>query len=440
MSTSNPKRKATPGIRERHSRSCPSSDGGRCSCRPSIEAAVYSAKDGKKIRKVFIGDGALKAAKDWRNERLVLLNRGALRAPVKRTLTEEAELWQRRAEAGETFTRAGRPYKPAVCRGVESDFRLHIAPDLGSARLSEIKRRDIQVLVDRLRADGVSGSKIRGIVTSLKIVLRRALEDDEVTVDPTTRLRLPPAAGTRDRVVTAEQAAELIAVLPVDLQPLYATATYAGARRGELRGLRWSDVDLANGVIHISRGMDDKAGVIAPKSTRGVRDIPIAPVLRDHLVALKARTGREGDAYVFGSTPTHPFTATNIRRRANAAWAKENERRETENKKREENERDDPLVAIGLHELRHSWVSLMSDAGFKLEEIGDYAGHSSVWMTSRYRHLLPGATTEAARRFGDYLDRANTLNRLAQIGEEPEENGAQTGAHDPEEALLSQKS
>jgi integrase len=62
------------------------------------------------------------------------------------------------------------------------------------------------------------------------------------------------------------------------------------------------------------------------------------------------------------------------------------------------------LEPIGLHELRHSYVSWMHDAGFSLERIGEYVGHSSAYMTDAYRHLLDGHEAEAAERFEDYLD------------------------------------
>jgi hypothetical protein len=48
----------------------------------------------------------------------------------------------------------------------------------------------------------------------------------------------------------------------------------------------------------------------------------------------------------------------------------------------------------------------MHDAGFSLERIGDYVGHSSAYMTDRYRHLLDGHEAEAAERFEGYLARA----------------------------------
>jgi hypothetical protein len=61
-------------------------------------------------------------------------------------------------------------------------------------------------------------------------------------------------------------------------------------------------------------------------------------------------------------------------------------------------------VARDLAELRHSYVSLMHDAGFSLERIGDYVGHSSAYMTDAYRHLIEGHEAEAAERFEAYLN------------------------------------
>ena len=57
----------------------------------------------------------------------------------------------------------------------------------------------------------------------------------------------------------------------------------------------------------------------------------------------------------------------------------------------------------------------MHDAGLSLERIGDYVGHSSAYMTDRYRHLLEGHEAEAARLLDDYLARADSATRVAQI-------------------------
>jgi len=147
---------------------------------------------------------------------------------------------------------------------------------------------------------------------------------------------------------------------------------------------------------------------MAPKSRKGRRRVPIPASLRRRLLEHKLRTGRDGDDFVFGRSASAPFTPTHIRKRALAAWA-------TENAKRGEEERP-PLKPVGLHELRHSYVSLMHDAGFSLERIGDYVGHSSAYMTDAYRHLIEGHEAEAAERFEDYLERVTGAHTGAQEG------------------------
>ena len=167
---------------------------------------------------------------------------------------------------------------------------------------------------------------------------------------------------------------------------------------GELRALRWRDVDLAANVIAVERSWDPKEGEVAPKSRKSTRRVPVAGVLRKILLEHKMRTGRNGDDFVFGSKCDHPFTSTLVNKRARRAWDAENVKRK---------ERRLPLlVPIGLHELRHGYVSIMHDAGLSLERIGDYVGHSSAYMTDRYRHLLDGHEAEAAARLDEYLVRA----------------------------------
>ena len=113
------------------------------------------------------------------------------------------------------------------------------------------------------------------------------------------------------------------------------------------------------------------------------------------------RTGRDEEDLVFGVAGDRPFTPTHVRKLAIAAW-------EAVNVERREEEQTE-LRPISLHELRHSYVSLMHDAGFSLERIGDHVGHSSAYMTDAYRHLLEGHEAEAAERFEEYLSRASDV-------------------------------
>ena len=154
-------------------------------------------------------------------------------------------------------------------------------------------------------------------------------------------------------------------------------------------------------MIRVERTLDDgergKPGTIAsPKTKAGRRRVPIPKVLHGELAAHKLRTGRDGDALVFGRTATGPFIPSTVRRRALAAWApKEGEERR--------------LEPIGLHEARHTLASTMIAAGADLKTLSACMGHSSVTITiDRYGHLLPGSEEAAAAKLDAYLNGLST--------------------------------
>jgi len=146
-------------------------------------------------------------------------------------------------------------------------------------------------------------------------------------------------------------------------------------------------VDLATGVIRVERGWDDEEGEIEGKTRAARRTVPIAAVLRDHL--LKHRLRGSGEGLVFGTSPTLPLQPTNVRRRALTAW------------------KHAQLEPIGLHECRHTFASLMIAAGVNAKALSTYMGHASVSITfDRYGHLMPGNEAEAAGLLDAYLARA----------------------------------
>ncbi len=110
---------------------------------------------------------------------------------------------------------------------------------------------------------------------------RRALSRGDIELNPTTGLEIPAVRSRRLRFATPYEAHLLSEAAPPENRVLWATAFYAGLRRGELRALRWSDVDLAGGVLRVERSWDVKEGVIEPKSFAGRRKVPIAAV-RDY--------------------------------------------------------------------------------------------------------------------------------------------------------------
>ncbi len=381
------------GIRVRHRQTCRAGLRGRCTCSPSYEAAVFSARDAKKIRKSF---SSLAAAKAWRDETATALRKGALRASKGATLRDAADAWLDAAEEGTIRSRSGLPFKPSTLRVYQQALRQHVLPDLGGRRLGEIRLVDVQDLVDRLLGTGADPSTVRNAVAPLRVIFRRALARGDVAVNPTRGLELPSVAGRRDRIVSPSEAEDLLAVLLSHDRALWATALYAGLRRGELLALEWSNIDLGAGHIRVERSFDPKERVfIAPKSRAGVRSVPIASVLRGYLIEHRLATGRT-EGLVFGATATRPFTPSNATRRAATAWRKENKRRAKQELQL--------LQPISLHECRHTFASLMIAAGVNAKALSSYMGHASVTITfDRYGHLMPGNEREAAALLDAYL-------------------------------------
>jgi integrase len=386
------------GIEVRHAKACASRQGGKCNCRPTYQASVWSPRDQKRLRKTF---PTVAAARAWRAEAHTAVHRGALRAPVATTVREAGEDLVEGMRSGRVRTRSGDLYKPSAIRGYEAALRDRIVPALGGKRLGDVQRRDVQRLADALLAEGRDPSTIRNALMPLRVIYRRAVEDGDVAVNPCTNLRLPAVRGRRERIASPEEAQRLLAALPARDRPVWATALYAGLRRGELMALHWEDVDLAAGVIRVERSYDDKGRVeIEPKSRAGRRTVPIVGALRDVLVEHKAAQDREG-GLVFGSTPETPFVPSNLWRRAQRAWKRAG------------------LEPIGLHEARHTFASVLIAAGVNAKAITTYMGHASIQTTyDLYGKLMPGSESEAAALVDAYLARADTASRLAQLEDE----------------------
>src|SRR5437763_1676673 len=116
------------------------SRGGRCRCEPTYQAAVWSNRERKRIRREF---PTLAAAKLWRQDALVALRRGTMRAPTATTVREAAQAWLEGARAGTVLNRKREPYKPSTLRSYERALRLRVLPALGHERLSTLDRNDV---------------------------------------------------------------------------------------------------------------------------------------------------------------------------------------------------------------------------------------------------------------------------------------------------------
>jgi integrase len=393
----------------------------KCSCAASYRGVVYDKTARKHVRGPWRGGkGGLSEAKSWLVDKRHQLAKGTLTTPTKLTLQTAWAQWYEGALNGTVRRKGEQTYKPSALRSYEIAMRRRILPEIGSSKVTDIRRSHLQGIADRMLAAGCSPSSVKNTIIPLRCIFRRLIEDEVLTFNPVSNLRIPPAEGRRDRVASPEEAVKLIAALPaIADRALWATAIYSGLRRGELRGLQWADVSLATGILSVSRGWDDVQGPISPKSQSGKRTVPVVATLRDHLDQWKLASERDGTDLVFGRSSTKPFDPGAVNQRAARAWA---QTCRTCGHTADDHDDDtcakfEALLGIRLHECRHTFVTLMFEAGLSLERIGDYVGHSSTYMTDRYRHLLEGHEDETRKQFDAYLALANTQARLEQLDE-----------------------
>ena len=205
--------------------------------------------------------------------------------------------------------------------------------------------------------------------------------------NPTTNLDLPSSRRGAIRIATPGEARKLLEALPGPERATWATAFYAGLRRGELQALRCSAIDLGGSTIRVERSHDQYEGPVDPKSATSVRTVPMLAVLRDYLDEHLLETGRSGDELAFGRTPHDAFVASTVRDHADEAW------------------KEAKLDRFTLHQCRHTFASLLIAAGENPKAVQEFMGHSTITMTfDLYGHLLPGSRDEARARMDAYLE------------------------------------
>jgi len=168
------------------------------------------------------------------------------------------------------------------------------------------------------------------------------------------------------------------------MRALLLTAALCGLRASELRGLRWADVDLKGGELHVRQRADRYNNIGAPKSTSSTRTIPLAPEVEAALKVWRLACPKGELDLVF---PTRPG-AIMYHRSMLDSLAPVMVAASVVNK------RGGPKY--GLHAFRHffaSWcINRRADGGRELpaKVVQGLLGHGSIVMTlDRYGHLFP---------------------------------------------------
>lgn len=262
----------------------------------------------------------------------------------------------------------------------ESYDRLHqlIMPILGAMQLDQITPDDVQLAI--LSVEDRAGSRQAQLAYALiHAVLRRACRSRRLQYNPADGVDRPEHDAQQGRAIEGEAWRILQPIIDDDLA--FALMARAGLRRGELLGLRWGDVDLPLGVIHVRRQLvrvDGQLKEQPTKSSAGLRDVPIEP----RLMAEIRRCYRLAPNHRIVSCA--PETLARRWKRAQEAAGIQQPYR--------------------LHDLRHTYATNMLLAGCKPRVLQYMIGHSSLDLTmTTYAHVGAMAAVEEVNRIAGFL-------------------------------------
>lgn len=300
----------------------------------------------------------------------------------------------------EWLTRASDDLSPWTVRGYRGAIDRYLKPGIGDVPVRRLTAARVDALYDSLKATG--GARGQGLdpatIRQAHAVLRRALNravrplgiidrNPALDVEPPARRARPPEQAPDTTVVDRLLAATNNPALR--LLVLLAEAT--GARRGEIAGFRWADIDPDEQTIAVVRSIADPDGrcIVKTLKANNARRISIGAGLvalldehhaRARETAATFRADLHPDAYILseapdGSAPLRPERLTG-RFRALAKRAG---------------------VDVHLHELRHGHATALLSEGVDVNTVAHRLGHTSPYMTLNvYGHAIPAADRRAA--------------------------------------------
>lgn len=297
--------------------------------------------------------------------------------------------------------------RPLTYAGYQVNVQKHIKPLLGAVKLDRLTPRHVQELLNERLAAGLSAKTVRYVHQVLRSALGVAKRWELVDRNVATLVDPPRAGRAKIQPLAPNEARHFLeSVRGNRLEALYSVVLALGLRQGEALGLRWPDVDLSAGVLHVHAQLQRIAGkltLVEPKTERSRRTLVIPPSIVDRLrehqkrqLAEKLWAGSnwvENDL-VFANRAGGPLQARRVIENFHKAL------------------RDAGLPRMRFHDLRHSCATLLLVQGVSPRVVMEILGHSEIAMTmDTYSHVVPELRREAADRMESLLTKPHTFDR-----------------------------
>lgn len=292
--------------------------------------------------------------------------------PTK-TVADACKSWLRSCERNDL--------ERSTLKAYRSHVRTHIEPRMGHLLLSELSRSRVRDFLDDLLDAGISHAQSKKIMVSLRSILLEAVEREwiaqNVAADVKVR-RKTRSMGDERIIPTKDEIRIIIDTAPEAHCALFVTAIFTGMRISELRGLTWDNVDFDRNLIRVLQRADEFQQIGPPKSKAGVRDIPMAPIVRETLKDWLHKVPRSDLNLVFPNSVGKVQSYSNLYNRIFKPMLVQNGIVDAKGAAR-----------FGIHSLRHAAASLFIEQGWNPKKIQTLLGHASITMTMDvYGHLF----------------------------------------------------
>lgn len=232
-------------------------------------------------------------------------------------------------------------------------FLKHLGPYVSDMLLSNIKLPLVEDYKNDRKNQGVSNATINRERSFLKAVLNKAVKWGVIRENPIKHMESLPESHLFNRYLTVDETLSLIDASEDHIRPLIVTSIFTGLRWGNVREMKWDEVDFANSVINLEDTKNDER--IYPLPERVKKEIMRIP--------------RNGSPYVF----VNPETGN--------PWV---DLRKAYRKAKEKAGINRPFR---VHDLRHSFASNLVMDGYDLKTVQELLGHRNINTTLRYAHL-----------------------------------------------------
>lgn len=248
-------------------------------------------------------------------------------------------------------------------------LKNHLLPRFAKTHLDQITRQDIIKMHQERKATGAAAASANRLIIMMRYIFNLALrwEVAGIKTNPTRNVPLLPENNKRECYLSVDEAQRLYASVCKSsnkmLKYIIPMLILTGARKREVLEARWEDFDFTRRLWRI------------PTTKLGKpRHVPISDGVRE-LMADVAKV--PGVGHVFANPATlKPFISIFV------AW----------NKARQNAD----LADVRIHDLRHSFASLLINNGRSLYEVQKILGHTQVKTTQRYAHLAPQTLLDAS--------------------------------------------